>query len=123
GGNNTQLGVSMPLSALDLKLPRSTVEENYTQIISDLTEAINLFATASAAPNKSHLNLQAAQAIRARVALTMHDYPTAADYAKRVIDANKYSLMSNAQYRSGFNNISNPEWIWGAFVQDDQGDT
>jgi hypothetical protein len=31
--------------------------------------------------------------------------------------------MSNAQYQEGFNNITNPEWIWGAFVQDDQSST
>jgi len=122
-GSNTQLGVSMPLKSTDVKLPRSTVEAVYTQINKDLDEAITLFATASAAPNKSHLSLNAARAIKARVALTMHDYETAATYAKMVIDSGSYSLMSNATYLSGFNNISNSEWIWGAYVQDDQGDT
>lgn len=123
GANNTQLGVSMPLSAKDLKLPRSTVEEVYTQINKDLDDAITLFATASAAPNKSHLSLNAAKAIKARVALTQQNWTVAADYAKQVIESNKHSLMSNAQYQEGFNNIQNPEWIWGVFVQDDQGDT
>ncbi|HEY0679877.1 MAG TPA: RagB/SusD family nutrient uptake outer membrane protein, partial [Chitinophagaceae bacterium] len=120
---NSQPGVSMPLSATDLKLPRLTVEENYAQIIKDLDEALTLFASASAAPNKSHLSLNAAKAIKARVALTKGDWATAADLAKQVTTASTYSLMSNAQYQEGFNNISNPEWIWGAFIQDDQGDT
>jgi hypothetical protein len=123
GTNNTQPGVSQPLSAKEVKMPRLTVEENYTQIKKDLDEAISLFAGASAAPNKSHLSLNAARAIRARVALTMGDYVTAAAMAKAVIDAGAYSLMSNAQYQEGFNTIANPEWIWGAFIQDDQGDT
>jgi hypothetical protein len=123
GTANSQLGVSMPLSPLDLKLPRSTVEEVYTQINKDLDEALALFPTASAAPNKSHLSLNSARAIKARVALTKQDYATAASFAKQVIDAGTYSLMTNAQYQEGFNNISNPEWIWGAFIQDDQGDT
>jgi hypothetical protein len=53
----------------------------------------------------------------------MQDYVNAAAYAKQVVDLGGHSLMSNAQYQAGFNNITNPEWIWGAFVQDDQGDT
>lgn len=123
GATNSQPGVSMPLSAKDVKLPRSTVEEVYAQIIKDLGEAMSLFETATAPLNKSHLGLNAARAIRARVALTMQDYVTAAAFAKLVVDAGTYSLMSNAQYESGFNSLSNPEWIWGAFIQDDQGDT
>jgi hypothetical protein len=123
GAVNSQPGVSMPLSAKDVKLPRSTVEEVYTQINKDLGDAMTLFATASAAPNKSHLSLNAARAIRARVALTMQDYTNAATYAKQVIDAAAFSLMTNAAYQTGFNSISNTEWIWGAYVQSDQGDT
>ncbi|MGB8191701.1 MAG: RagB/SusD family nutrient uptake outer membrane protein [Chitinophagaceae bacterium] len=123
GANNTQPGVSMPLSATDVKLPRSSVEEVYTQINKDLDDAIALFATASAAPNKSHLSLNAARALKARVALTKGDYVNAALFAKQVIDAGTYALMSSAQYQEGFNSIAIPEWIWGAFIQDDQGDT
>lgn len=124
---NTQLGVSMPLSASQTQLPRSTVEEVYTQINKDLADAITAFGTASAPPagpqTKSHLSLRAALAIRARVALTMQDYVNAAAYAKQVVDMGGFSLMSNTQYQAGFNDLSNPEWIWGCYVQDDQGDT
>jgi starch-binding outer membrane protein, SusD/RagB family len=123
GATNGQKGVSLTLATQDTKLPRSTVEEVYTQINKDLDDALELFASGSSVPNKSHLSLNAARAIKARVALTMQDYVTAATLAKAVIDAGAYSLMSNTQYQEGFNNISNPEWIWGAFVQDDQGDT
>lgn len=123
GTTNNQPGVSLTLSPLETKLPRSTVEEVYTQINKDLNDAIALFATASPAPNKSHLNLNATRAIKARVALTMQDYATAAAMAKAVIDEGGYSLMDHADYQAGFNDISNDEWIWGAYVQDDQGDT
>ena len=132
GTTNSQLGVSMPLKPLDLKLPRSTVEQVYTQINKDLDDALTLFASgnplpvglsSSASNLKSHLSLNAARAIKARVALTQQNWVTAAAFAKQVVDAGAYSLMSNAQYESGFNNITNPEWIWGAYVQDDQGDT
>ncbi len=129
GGNNTQLGVSMTLTAKPegLKLPRSTVEENYTQIIKDLTDAIAAFGSASAPPTgpqqKSHLSLKAALAIRARVAMAQQDYVNAAAFAKQVVDLGGHSLMSNAAYQAGFNDLSNPEWLWGAYIQDDQGDT
>ena len=119
---NTQLGVSMPLSPLDVKLPRSTVEEVYTQINLDLADAITNFAGAAATP-KSHLNLKSAYAIRARVALTQQNYVNAAAYANQVITLGGSTLMTNTQYQAGFNDLSNPEWIWGAYVQDDQGDT
>lgn len=120
---NSQLGVSMPLSSTQSKLPRSTVEEVYTQINKDLTDAVAAFGTASAPRNKSHLSLRAAYAIWARVALTQQKWALAAQYANQVITLGGFSLMSNVQYQEGFNNITNPEWIWGAFVQDDQGDT
>lgn len=120
---NSQLGVSMPLSATQSKLPRSTVEEVYTQINKDLTDAVAAFGTASAPRNKSHLSRQAAYAIWARVALTQQKWALAAQYANQVITLGGFSLMSNVQYQEGFNNITNPEWIWGAFIQDDQGDT
>ncbi len=123
---NTQLGVSMPLKANDQKLPRSTVEEVYAQINKDLNDAVTLFATASApsaANPKSHLRLISTHALIARVALTQQYYNKAILAAQQVIALGGTSLMTNAEYQSGFNNINNPEWIWGAFVQDDQGDT
>lgn len=127
GSTNSQLGLSMPLTATQTQLPRSTVEEVYTQINKDLADAVTAFGTASAPPAgpqfKSHLSQRAAYAIWARVALTMQNYVKAAEYAKKVIDLGGHSLMSNATYQAGFNDLSNAEWIWGAFVQDDQGDT
>lgn len=120
---NSQLGVSMPLLPTDVKLPRSTVAEVYTQINKDLTDAVAAFATASAPRNKSHLSLRAAYAIWARVALVQQNWALAAQHASQVLTLGGFSLMSNAQYQAGFNDISNPEWIWGCFIQDDQGDT
>lgn len=120
---NNQAGLSLPLTFSDSKLPRSSVEQVYTQINKDLSDAVAAFATAQAPRNKSHLSERSAYAIWARVALVMQNWNKAAEYAKKVIDLGGSSLMSNTQYQAGFNDISNPEWIWGAFVQDDQGDT
>jgi starch-binding outer membrane protein, SusD/RagB family len=120
---NSQLGVSMPLSSKQIQLPRSTVEEVYTQINKDLTDAVAAFGTGSAPRNKSHLSLRAAYAIWARVALVQQKWATASQHANQVLTLGGFSLMSNTQYQAGFNDINNPEWIWGAFIQDDQGDT
>ncbi len=120
---NSQLGVSMPLSSKQIQLPRSTVEEVYTQINKDLTDAVAAFGTGSAPRNKSHLSLRAAYSIWARVALVQQKWATAAQYANQVLTLGGFSLMSNTQYQAGFNDINNPEWIWGAFIQADQGDT
>jgi starch-binding outer membrane protein, SusD/RagB family len=122
---NTQLGVSMPLKFTDQKLPRSTVEEVYAQINKDLNDAVVLFATASPQTlnPKSHIRLISTHALIARVALTQQFYTRAIQAAQQVISLGGASLMTNADYQAGFNNINNPEWIWGAFMQDDQGDT
>lgn len=121
--SNSQLGVSMPLSSTQIKLARSTVAQVYTQINKDLNDAVVAFGAATAPKNKSHLSLRAAYAIWARVALVQQNWASAAQYANQVLTLGGFSLMSNAQYQAGFNDISNPEWIWGAFIQDDQGDT
>lgn len=119
---NNQLGVSMPLKFSDVALPRSTVEEVYAQINKDLEDAITTF-NGHAPANKSHLSADAARAIKANVLLTMQEYELAAKYAQDVISGGKYSLMTEEQYLSGFNDLSNPEWIWGAYIQADQGVT
>ncbi len=112
GSPNTQLGVPLNLTANVEKLPRSTVAEVYTQINKDLDQAITLFGTARARSNKSHININVARGLKARVALTQQDYQTAATFAAQARTG--FTLASNAQYTSGFNNLEgNPEWMWG----------
>lgn len=110
---NTQLGVPLLLENTLVGQPRATVEEVYTQINKDLDEAITLLAgysrTGSAA--KSNIDVNVAQGFKARVALTQQKWADAATAAAAARAG--YSLMSNAQYTAGFNDITNPEWIWG----------
>lgn len=122
---NSSPGVSMPLLPTDVSLPRSTVEEVYAQINADIDASIAEFNKSGAiAQNKSHFSLIAAKFLKARVALTMQDYPTTIQYANEVISSGKFSLMTIDQYKSGFNDApSNPEWIWAALIIPDQGDT
>ncbi|MBV6645649.1 MAG: RagB/SusD family nutrient uptake outer membrane protein [Cyclobacteriaceae bacterium] len=117
-GNNTQLGVPIVLEPTQEGLPRSTVEEVYTRINTDLDEAMTLLDGAPTREEKSHFNLGVAQGLKARVALTQGRWQTAADFA--ILARADYTLMSNDEYEDGFNDVSNPEWLWGSLQISDQ---
>ncbi|WP_420155103.1 RagB/SusD family nutrient uptake outer membrane protein [Siphonobacter sp.] len=112
GAANTQLGVPIMVVNTTEGQSRATVAEVYTQVNKDLDEAIALFGTVTATHAKSHFNISSAKGMQARVALTMGEWTKAATLAKEA--RAKYTLMSQAQYLQGFNNITNPEWIWGS---------
>jgi len=118
---NTQLSVPLVLKVADVAKPRARVEDVYTQIISDLDNAIALNSTTKV--NKTHADVWVSKGLRSRVALTMQDYPNAIKYAKEVIDGGRYPLMSQADYQTGFNNNSLSEFMWCAMPTTEQGDT
>ncbi|MVN93083.1 RagB/SusD family nutrient uptake outer membrane protein [Mucilaginibacter aquatilis] len=108
---NPQLGVPLLITPDVAALPRSTVSQVYAQINTDLDAAIGFLTGATARSTKSHINLNVAQGIKARVALTQGNYAVASQMA--VAARTGYPLMSNADYLAGFNNLANQEWIWG----------
>lgn len=118
GAANSGMGLSLVLEPTTEKIARSTVEEVYTQIVKDLTDAITNLTGVTARPNASHINVNVAKGFRARVALVMQDYPTAAQFANEARQG--FTLMSNGQYLSGFNDYSNQEWMWGSHQVQDQ---
>lgn len=119
---NTQLGVPLLTSSSDGSKPRATVEEVYTQINKDLDDAIAL--NNATRINKSHINVWVTKGLKARVALTMQDYPNAIKYAKEVIDGGAFPLMDATAYQSGFNNAPNlSEFMWASMPSSDQADT
>ncbi len=97
---------------------RATVQEVYDQIEADLQEAFVHFQNASSRENNSHLSLEVAQGIAARVALTKGDWAAAAAYANAARQA--YGLMDEAEYKSGFNSFDGTEVMWGAHIVPDQ---
>lgn len=116
---NTQLGIPL-LTSNELEgKPRASVEEVYTQINKDLNDALGLLAnysrTGTAA--KSNINENVVYGLKARVALTQQDWAAAATNA--IAARTGFPLMDTAAYKSGFNNIENPEWIWGSRQIDD----
>lgn len=106
----TNLGVPIvngtPDDVNNLNLPdRATVQATYEQIISDLTKAESLM-TIDKGP--AYASKEAAQAILSRVYLYMsgtYETPNtkyaqlAVDYANKVIDSPKYSLLSNEEFK------------------------
>lgn len=120
GGNNTQLGIPIRLTPDNDPLPRATVEEVYTQINQDLDQAM-LLLDGYTRPNKSHLDISVAQGLKARVNLVQKNYLIAADFANKARSG--YTLMSNEEYFSGFNDYENREWMWGSHIVEDQSDT
>lgn len=121
GGGNTQLGVIYMLDNTTEGQPRNTVEEVYTLINADIDRAIPLL-TGYTMKNKSHLNIDVANGLKARVALTMGNWSTAVTYADKVIP--NHELMSFESYAQGFrtNSESESEFIWASQIQSDQTD-
>lgn len=119
---NNQLAVPLLLSSTDTKKPRVSVETIYAAINKDLDDAIALNLTTRV--SKSHAHVWVARGLKARVALTMQDYPTAITYAKQVIDGNAFPLMDAAAYQTGFNNApALSEVMWAMMPNLEQGDT
>ena len=116
GGSNSDLGVPIVLEPITEGGPRNTVAEVYAQINSDIDAAIGLLTTSRNA--KSHLNINVAKGIKARVALVQENFSVAAQMAKEAREG--FSLMNTDQLYEGFNNVDNPEWIWGSRQVDDQ---
>lgn len=116
--SNDGLGVPIMLTTNQEEVPRNTVAEVYQQIQQDIDQSIDLLSNASSRNNKSHINLNVARGLKARIALTTQDWATASEQAGLAKEG--FTLMSGEQYMEGFNNISNPEWMWGSAQIADQ---
>lgn len=109
---------------------RSTVQEVYTQISSDIAKAVEYLkasdGTTSIKQDKSFVGLYAALGIQARVALTMEDWATAATAAEEVINSGQYEIQNikAADFVEDspnfINTVSNKNVIWGATIIADQ---
>lgn len=95
------LKITPTIGLTNINAPRNTVSEVYDQIFSDLLEASKLIpeGTSSVRANKNTVN-----ALLARVYLYHKDYAKAEEYASKVIDAKRYSLLKD--YKSIFKDNS-----------------
>lgn len=88
--------VLTPISATEaLKMERSSEDEVYTSIINDLNSAIAQFQGATKLEENGRANLYSAYALLGKVYLTRKDYSNAEASLKKIIDSNKYMLLSN----------------------------
>ena len=121
-GNNTQPGIILKLTTAQEGLPRSTVEETYAQILSDLDSAIvNLDKVTLPKTNKSHIDKYVARALKARVYLVMGQWQKAAETAEEVITKSGAKLQADT-YTTVVNRSSdanNTEWLWGLVAMAD----
>ncbi|RYF24532.1 MAG: RagB/SusD family nutrient uptake outer membrane protein [Flavobacteriales bacterium] len=96
-------------------IPLSTLKQTYELVYNDLTTAIGLFTTSGKTRPSAQFyvpDVNVAYATFARAALNRQDYPNAELYAAKA--RQNFALMTNAQYRAGFN-APNSEWIWGSY--------
>lgn len=89
---------------------RASLEEIYTLIKSDLTDANQLLQNYTR-NNKDKIDRSVVNGLLARTYLNTGDWTKAAAAAK--VARNGYALMTSEKYKDGFNDISNGEWIWG----------
>ena len=99
--------------------PRSTVQQIYDQIGSDLNDAITAFENGAPRPSggaeaKSQLNINVAHGLKARWALSKGDWQTAADAAVKAREG--YPLLSESDWKAGFYTNDLSEVIWGSHV-------
>jgi len=116
-GNEDKLGVILRKAGTYDALPRSTVQECYDFIETELLDAEKLLDGLSR-KHKSHVNQNVVQGLLARVYLTQERWSDAASYAKKA--RSNSSLMSTEDYTAGFNSIKNNEWIWGLEIVSDE---
>jgi hypothetical protein len=89
---------------------RASLEEIYTLIKSDLTEADQLL-TNYTRNNKDKIDKTVVNGLLARAYLSTGEWSKAVAAAKTARTG--YPLMTSEKYKEGFNDISNGEWIWG----------
>lgn len=98
---------------------RSTVQEIYDQIASDLQAAIRNFEEGAARPtgsafDKANLNIDVAYGLQARMALATGDWALAAESAAKARE--NYAIMGEDDWKAGFNSTLLPEVMWGSNV-------
>mgnify|MGYP001186281844 CR=1 FL=1 len=100
---------------------RGTVEEVYTQINSDLNDALEKFeASGKRQAHPSHIDIYIASAIKANVALVQNKWDLAAEYAKKALSKKGLSLTSGDDLFTGFNNRNMKGVLWASEVIADQ---
>ncbi|WP_114790144.1 RagB/SusD family nutrient uptake outer membrane protein [Niabella yanshanensis] len=114
-------GVPQPLEPLPESAQplRSTVNDNYMQILKDLTDAAPLLPKTK---SNGYLNYYGNRAIQARVYLTMGDLPAALTAAEDVINNGGYTLYNRTNWVSSWATQFGSESIFELGIFPNEGD-
>lgn len=96
----------------------STVGELYKFIESDLLKAVD--GLTADRLGKSYINKNVANGILAEVYQVMGNWAGASNAANAAYGGNPTAVLNASGYRSGFDNYSSIEWIWGTPQRADQ---
>lgn len=103
---------------------RSTVEEVYAQILSDINTAISLLKNTSVKPEtgragKKFISLATAYGIRARINLTMQNWAAAAEDAAAAINNTSATPYTRAQVsKPSFASADDNSWMWAILIEE-----
>lgn len=98
---------------------RATVEENYNQIVADLTAAATLLPKTKA---DGFLNYYANLALQARVYLYMEQYDKALAAAQEIIDSGTYTLYTNENWVNSWKSQFGSESIFELAIVPNESD-
>lgn len=102
---------------------RATVEEVYTQVLSDINNAITLLTDAQQPrADKRYISLAVAYGLRARINLTMQKWEAAAADAQSAIDEAGAESISPAAIadvsKPTFSDATEKNWMWAIIISE-----
>jgi hypothetical protein len=109
------------VNTTDPNQPKSTTQQVYDLIVSDLTQAIDYLEGFNRSA-KFAIDQDVAKALLAYAYSAMGNYSEAASLAKDVIDAGNFAILPLEEVAiNGFNDVANPSWMWGVDLTVDIG--
>ncbi|MGG5575892.1 RagB/SusD family nutrient uptake outer membrane protein [Myroides sp. C15-4] len=108
-----------PTTAKSQPGKRATVTELYNQALKDLEEALVLIPEGYARDQKFQIDHNVVLGLLSRGNLYARNWDKAKEYSDRLLAKNDY-LMNEVEYKAGFNDANNREWIWGHLQTPDQ---
>lgn len=98
--------------------PRSTVQEVYDLVVSDMDKALE-YLEGTTRKHISHIGYEVALGLRARIALTMEDWATASSAAQKAIAASGCEILPVEDFM-GVNDADAENVMWAADIIADQ---
>lgn len=92
--------------------PASSISEVYEQAASDLEQALSLMPDSYTRSAKWQVDRSVILGLLSRVYLYSHDWAKARDYSAEYLESNSY-IMTESEWKGGFNSVDNDEWVWG----------